>query len=92
MELMLQGERQARSLSEGYSVLDLRDEVIEKKYKVVKRRKVAQASWRREHSSTDQKEGGRTRQRAGKHRVPKYKGPEERAGVCFEEAQGGQCS
>lgn len=26
MELMLQGERQTRSLSEGYSVLDLRDE------------------------------------------------------------------
>ena len=26
MELMLQGERQTRPLSEGYSVLDLRDE------------------------------------------------------------------
>lgn len=39
MELMLQGERQTRSLgSEGYSVLDLRDESNrEKKYKVVKR-------------------------------------------------------
>ena len=27
---------------------------------------------------------GGTRQRAGKHRVPKYKGPEEGAGMCLK--------
>lgn len=60
---------------------------IEKKYKVVKREeKVALEGFPEKRTFKYRPEGreGRTRQRAGKHRVPKYKGPEEGAGVCLK--------
>lgn len=59
----------------------------EKKYKAVKREeKVALEGFPEKRTLQYRSEGseGGTRQRAGKHRVSKYKGPEERAGVCLK--------
>lgn len=59
----------------------------EKQYKVMKRKeKVALEGFPEKRMLQYRSEGseGGTRQRAGKHRVPKYKGPEEGAGVCLK--------
>ena len=56
-------------------------------YKVVKREeKVALEGFPEKRTFKYRPEGskGGTRQRAGKHRVPKYKGPEEGAGMCLK--------
>lgn len=61
--------------------------MIEKKYKTVKREeKVAGKGFAEKRTlkyRPEESEGG-TRRRAREHRVPKYKGPEEGAGVCLK--------
>ena len=60
---------------------------VEKKYKVVRREeKVASEGFPEKRTFEYRPEGseGGTRQRAGKHRVPKDKGSEEGAGVCLK--------